>query len=325
MNADVSIRLPQKPSFEEFVKTCTPLYRNPSLEREMEQKVESIVSDLFDFESDKAGEELLAEFLRRKPEFLGVVLAMANLSQEKFLRILSAERFLNHDYGSEWNADRIYNKLKTDSEFATRIARLFIEGKSNPLLASQIADFYLSQLYLQPNWQEVIRDKNVIGNIVRKKLSGEYTDRKGDYVERLLRARLQALEDEYGVTFTKGQVPLLGKEVDHVVPSIDDPYILIMSSYMETTSSGQTARANEQQAMFAKLGEQHTRYGKEVAFVNVVDGAGWLARRSDLEKLYRGCDFCLNISTLAELDAIVFKYVPEQYFTKKEKPNVETV
>ncbi len=283
------------------------------------------MSHLLDFKSDKDAEELLAEFLRRDPEFLGVVLALANLSQEKFLRILTAERFLNHDYGREWNAGRIYQKVKTDARFAMQIAKLFIEGKSNPLLASQIADFYLRQLYLPPNWQEIIRDENVIGNIVRKKLSGEYTDRKGDYVEDLLRVRLQTLENEYGITFTKGQLALLGKEVDHVVPSFDEPCVLIMSSYMETTSSGQTARANEQQAMYAKLREHHIRYGKEIAFVNVVDGAGWLARRSDLEKLYRGCDFCLSINTLMSLDAIVLRYVPKQYFTRKEKPNVEAV
>ncbi len=134
----MSAHLPQKPSFEDFLRTCTPLYRNPALEREMEERVESIVSNLLNFESDKAAEELLAEFLRREPEFLGVVLALANLSQEKFLRILTAERFLNHDYGREWNAGRIYQKIKIDSEFALRIAKLFIEGKSNPLLASQI-------------------------------------------------------------------------------------------------------------------------------------------------------------------------------------------
>src|ERR1043166_7492913 len=119
MSAHVPIRLPQKPSFEEFLRTCTPLYRNPSLEKEMQDRVDSIVS------------------------------------------------------------------------------------------------------------------------------------------------RLQALKDEYGITFTKGQVALLGKEVDHVVPSFEDPCVLIMSSYMETTSSGQTARANEQQAMYAKLREHHIRYGKE--------------------------------------------------------------
>ena len=325
MSAHVSIRLAQKPSFDEFLKTCTPLYRNSSLEREMEERVESIVSNLLDFESDETAEELLAEFLRRKPEFLGVVLAMANLSQEKFLRILTAERFLKRDYGQEWNAKTIYKKIKSDPEFAVRVARLFIEGKSSTLLASQVADFYLNQLYLPPNWQEVIRDRNVIGNIVRKKLSGEYTNRKGNCVEGLLRARLEILKNAYGIAHTKGQVALLGKEVDHVIPSFDKPYVFVMSSYMETTSSGQTARANEQQTMYSKVRDHHIRYGGEIAFVNVVDGAGWLARRSDLEKLYRGCDFCLNINTLAGLDAIVFKYVPEEYFTKKERPNVEIV
>jgi hypothetical protein len=45
-----------------------------------------------------------------------------------------------------------------------------------------------------------------------------------------------------------------------------------------------------------------------------LDGAGWLARRSDLVKLYRGCDFCLNMKTLNQLEAIVCRYVPSRYF-----------
>jgi len=322
MSATVPIELRQKPSFEEFLTTCTPLFRDASLEREMEERVESIVSNLLDFKSEKAGEELLAEFLCREPEFLGVVLAMTNLSQEKFLRIITAERFLNRDYAREWNADVIYRKIKSDPAFAMRIAKLFIEGRANPLLVSQVADFYLNQLCLPPNWQELIRDRNLVGNIVRKKLTGEYTDLKGDCVEGLLRARLQALKDRYGFTYTKGQVEFLGKEVDHVIPSFEEPSVLIMSSYMETTSSGQTARANEQQTMYAKLREQHIRYGTEIAFVNVVDGAGWLARRSDLKKLYRGCDFCLNIRTLPNLDGIVLKYVPARFFAKQAKPDL---
>src|SRR6266542_1719948 len=36
MNAHVSIPLPRKASFEEVVRTCTPLYRNPSLEAQDE-------------------------------------------------------------------------------------------------------------------------------------------------------------------------------------------------------------------------------------------------------------------------------------------------
>jgi hypothetical protein len=84
---------------------------------------------------------------------------------------------------------------------------------------------------------------------------------------------------------------------------------------METASSGQTARANEQQAMYQKMIGENIRYGLKRVFVNVVDGAGWLARRSDLRKLHAGCDFVLNLSTLDELEPIVCQYVPHRYIS----------
>lgn len=90
---------------------------------------------------------------------------------------------------------------------------------------------------------------------------------------------------------------------------------MIMVSYMETTSSSQTARANEQLAMYQKIIGENVRFGRQRVFVNVIDGAGWLARRSDLVKLYRGCDFCLNMKTLDQLEAIICRYVPDRYYT----------
>jgi len=47
--------------------------------------------------------------------------------------------------------------------------------------------------------------------------------------------------------------------------------------------------------------------------VNVVDGGGWLARRSDLRKLYESCDYCLNLKTLDMLGQIIRYHVPAQY------------
>ena len=96
------------------------------------------------------------------------------------MRIITAQRFASQDYGAEWGAKRIYLKIKQDDAFAEQIARLFLEGRDSKLLAEQVADFYLDQLSLPANWSEIIRDQNVIGNIVRKKLAGEYTDQKGN-------------------------------------------------------------------------------------------------------------------------------------------------
>jgi len=314
------VTLNRKPSFDDFIKTCTPLLKIPELENQMRERVRAIVKELLNFQPDVDPANNLRQFLRKDENFLGVLLALTNLSQEKFLRILTAQRFAAQDYGSEWKAEQVYRKIRSDDTFAEIVARLFLEGRDSKLLAEQVADFYLDQLSLPSNWPEVIRDENVIGNIVRKKLTGEYTDQKGEFVESKIRNILDGIVEKYGVAYERGQVSLLGKEIDHAIPTLEEPYVIIMVSYMETTSSGQTARANEQQAMYQKIVGENIRHSHQRVFVNVIDGAGWLARRSDLKKLYKGCDFCLNMKTLEQLEAIVCRYVPRKYF-KVNPPN----
>jgi hypothetical protein len=306
-----------KPSFEEFIRTCTPLLKIPELERLMRERVRGIVTELLNFESSADPAQNLKQFLQKDENFLGVLLALTNLSQEKFLRIITAQRFAAQDFGPEWSAPRIYAKIKKDDAFAEQVARLFLEGRDSKLLAEQVADFYLDQLSLPANWPEIIRDQNVIGNIVRKKLAGEYTDQKGAFVERQVSGILDMVRTKYGVPHAHGQVKMVGKEIDHAIPSLEEPYVMVMVSYMETTSSNQTTRANEQQAMYQKIVGENVRYpNNQRVFVNVVDGAGWLARRSDLRKLYEGCHYCLNMQTLNQLETIVLNHVPQRFFNK---------
>lgn len=288
----------------------------------MRQRIQQIITELLDFHPDDDPVSNLKRFLQKDENFLGVLLALTNLSQEKFLRILTAQRFANKDFGAEWNVDRVYRKIKTDEKFADEIARLFLEGRNSKLLAEQVADFYLDQLSLPSNWSDVIKDENVISNVIRKKLAGEYTDQKGKSIERQIRILLDDIFGKYGVSHEHGQVALLGKEVDHAIPSLTEPNVLVMVSYMETTSSNQTTRANEQQTMYQKIVGENIRHKTQRVFVNVVDGAGWLARRSDLSKMFKGCDFCLNIKTLDQLEAIICKYVPRKFFVRIAPPTV---
>jgi hypothetical protein len=305
-----------------FIESCTPLAIIDSLEAEMQARVDAITSALIGYTVSDDPLESLSRFLAADADFLGVALALTNISQEKFLRILSAERFSRGDFGNEWGIDRIHRMLQQDSTFANLVARLLLEGRSNPLLAQQVAPFYLNQLSLAENWQTLIQDAAIMQKAVRHKLEGEYSDKKGDAIEQLIRTQLDGLREKYGIAHSKGQVALVDKEVDHIVPSIDEPYVMIMTSYMETTSSSQTIRANEQSEMYGKVQSKNRRYGKSYAFVNFVDGAGWLARRSDLRKLYEGCDYIINLKTLDMLEAIICKVVPAAFFTKRERPRV---
>ncbi len=279
----------------------------------MRRRVAGIVQSLLGFQtsSDEDPVQKLKQFLRRDADFLGVLLALTNLSQEKFLRIITAQRFAAGDYGAEWGIEQIHRKIRNDDQFADQIARLFLEGRENAQLVQQIADFYLEQLSLPDKWLNLIGDATLIGKIVRKKLAGEYADKKGEHVEKLVANTIQGL-----APYERGQVNLVGgKEVDLVVPSLSEPYVMVMVTYMETTSSGQTARANEQRSMYQKVCEERERYPNHPkrAFVNVVDGGGWLARRTDLMKLYASCDYCLNLRKLDTLKQIILAHVPAKY------------
>lgn len=317
--------LESKPAFEEFIKRFTPLYKDAELEDDFFRAVENTAQALLNFQkaSEQDQTHTLISFLRAEPEFLNIVLSLTNLSAEKFKRILSAERFAQGDYGTEWDIDRIIREIRRDDEYAIRIAKLFLEGQENPTLIQQVADFYLAQIELPENWESIIRDEKVVKNLIRRKLTGKYNDAKGKAVERLVRVHLNSLNDAYELTFEHGQVRIVQKEVDFAIPTLADPFVMIMISYMETTGSGQTARANEQNKMYQEVIGLNVRYPKEQRIlINVIDGAGWLARRSDLRKMHAGCHYALTLKTLDQLEAIVCKYVPAKFFKGSPRPKV---
>jgi hypothetical protein len=317
------LRCPPKPDLETFITTCTPLYSLPPLEEEIQARVEAIRDSILRHQPLDNSPESLATFLQAEPDFLGVILGFANLSQEKFLRLLSAERFAQGDFAPEWGINRVQQKLAKEPLFALKVAHLLVEGQRNAFLVAQIAPFYLKQLALPHNWTDLLQDRMLMDNIIRRKLTGEYTDKKGEAIENLVRSYLDALAQTYGFSYAKGQVKWVGKEVDHALPDLENPDVLIMTSYLETTSSNQTTRANEQSEMYRQLEQYNIRYGTQKVLVNVLDGAGWLARRSDLRKMLHGCHYALSLKTLGALEAIICKHLSAKFFTKKARPNVE--
>ncbi len=320
----MTLRWFPKMTLDEFIQTCTPLAIIDAFEAEMDAHVEQIASALGTYEPQIGADstERLAHLLKADKKFLGVILAIINLSQEKFLRILSADRFAQGDFGQEWAIDKIHSKLRTEAGFAEHIAQLFLAGRDSPLLANHVSRFYLEQLTLPTHWTEIILDPQLVRKTIRHKLKGEYSDKKGSAIEALIRDELDKIQAQYGVTHDRGQSQAVNKEVDHAIPSTDQAHVLIMASYMETTSSSQTDRADKQATMYHALGTAHGRFRNRV-LVNFVDGGGWLARHSDLERMHRHCDYILNLKTLDRLEAIICKHVPESYFTQSPRPQVE--
>ena len=296
---------PEKATFDDYVASCTPLLKLPEFEEEMRQRVCGIAGRLIGFDYDSDPLTGLIGFMREDLDLFKVLLKMTNLSQEKFKRIISAERHARGDYGNEWGLDRVHRNIISNDDFAESVATLFLEGRDNPTLVEHVADFYLDQLAFPEKWADLLQDRDFAARIAREMLAGDYSNKKGDEIERIVSEKLDIALVGTGLTSVKGRVPFLGKEVDLAVPDVENPDILIMISYMETTSSSQTTRANEQEAMFDGVKRWNRRNRTNRAFINVVDGGGWLARRPDLRRLHRDSHYCLSINMLDQLGEIV--------------------
>lgn len=294
-------------TFDEFVATCTPLAKFPDFEAQMKERVCAIVARLLKFEYESEGTEGLIAFMQEDLDFLKLLLKMVNLSQEKFKRVISADRFARGDFGNEWDVKAIHARLKRDIGFAHSLAEMFLAGRQGPLI-EQVADFYLEQLRFPESWTTILQDKRLAAGIAREMLSGEYSDRKGDHVEYVVAQTLAMATEPRGLAFEKGKVDFLGKEADLAVPGIQNPDVTVMISYTETTSSSQTARANEQAVLFDEINKWNRRNRTNKVLVNVLDGGGWLARKSDMRKMFDLCHYCLNLNTLDRFGIIIERH-----------------
>ncbi len=68
---------------------------------------------------------------------------------------------------------------------------------------------------------------------------------------------------------------------------------------------------------YERVRRTNSRYGEQRAFVNFVDGGGWLARKRDLERLVENCHYFINLNHLEMLESIVLKHVPKKLMKRK--------
>lgn len=216
------------------------------------------------------------------------------------------------DFDREWSASKIKSKMAREPDFTRMIAELLVDGKRDKGLEQHVPRYYLDML----NYRE-IRGGSQAARRVRYKesLIGTYGAQKGRRVEDRIRAKLEGIKDKYGAGYGWGRSRMIETDIDFAVPNTDDPWVIIMSSFQETTSSGQTTKAKDMFSAYERVCRQNSRYGENRAFVNFADGGGWLARKRDLERLVEHCHYFINLQHLDMLEAIVLRHVPERYFT----------
>lgn len=308
--------LARKLSFQEAWETIIVFFVDEDLEREIDREVERLikVAERHGIINTKLiTPSSLAVFLREQEEALEFVLREIELSQEKFLRIISLLRKIGRipaPLDREWSIRQVAQKIQKDKDFASLIAHLLIDGYQDLELQRLIPRYYLETL----NFREIAADSDMARRMRYKRaLIGTYSGRKGHRVEAHIGGYLASVQEKYGVGFERGRSRFIETDIDFAIPSLDDPWVILMVSFQETTSSGQSTKARDMLSAYERILRSNARYGENRAFVNFVDGGGWLARKRDLQRLVENCHYFINLHYLDMLESIILTHVPKRY------------
>ncbi len=129
----------------------------------------------------------------------------------------------------------------------------------------------------------------MIDTLVRYKEKGSYSGKTENNPEALIAT---LLEDSH-IPFEKGDLTELfqrekiaKRTMDFIIPNKNNPKIIIESSFLVTTSSGQGDKSKTEGAIKKLI----TKYYPKSKFIGFVDGIGWYVRKSDLMRMVSAYD-----------------------------------
>lgn len=312
----MSVQKPNSLTIDEFVRSATMFYIDPALEAEYATTVESQVAVLQTKLLGIAAPGGLEKYIREDHEALDNITSLLNISEEKFKRIITMLRIeKRHTPTSEWTLGKVREQMISSPSFMQEVCDLLSHGASMDKYASLIPAFYLENFVIDASTLGRLASADDIRRLVKKGMEGGYNNKLGDSYFNAVAKVITDFCDCRGLTYDiKKNVPVYGKVMSIAIPSVSQPRIVIDITYGITTSSSQTKYAERAEVVASKIRTSNEgRQDKQKhIFVNIVDGAGWVARQSDLNKLERCSDYLTNMKNLSLVENAIDYYLMEE-------------
>ena len=245
--------------------------------------------------------ELIENLLLEKTNGLKALLALTGFSNESFKRLVSfirvvddkellklsyrnqwlEEAELDKSTIQEWSDSKIESRIQECASFRKGIVNIFYEGSSIPVLSKTLPLFELKKLSLSKLNFEV---DAMIDTLIRYKEKGSYSGKMQNNPEIVIGSLLTEMEISFesgDLNELKKNAPIEKRTMDFIIPNQEDPQIIIESSYLTTTSSGQGDKAKTENNIRELIGKHYPG----AHFWGFVDGIGWYVRKKDLERM----------------------------------------
>ncbi|MFH1540476.1 MAG: DpnII family type II restriction endonuclease [Elusimicrobiota bacterium] len=289
--------------FKTVIEKNTFYFYNPVFQEKYESYINSLTETLLvlknQLETEGIKKEIFERLLENKSNGLRCLLALTGFSNENLKRLITIIRVIENPELSklvyrerwieeeklteikEWSDTKITKLVAENSYFRKGIVNIFFEGSTIPFLADTLPLFELKKLSISKLKFDI---PAMIDTLVRYKEKGSYSGKAENNPEFLLENILKDLN----LTFEKGDLTELLKNekvakrtMDFIIPNKKKPKIIIESSFLVTTSSGQGDKSKTE----GNINSLIKKYYPKAKFIGFVDGIGWYVRKGDLQRM----------------------------------------
>lgn len=293
--------------YQTVIMKNTYYFYNPEFENQYESYINSIreALSLLKTQLEKATnietqKNIFETFLAKKSIGLTALLALTSFSNESLKRLITLIRVVDDaelaslslksewcpqpkdiDNIEEWSDSYIEKLLSNNEYFRKGLVNLFFEGSTVQFLVKTMKPFELKKLSFSKMRFDI---EAMIDTLVRYKEKGSYSGKKENNVETVIESVLKSK----GIPWATGDLselvanaPIQKRTMDFLIPNKISPKIIIESSYLMTTSSGQGDKSKTEVAVSVLL-KQH--YPAAI-FIGFIDGIGWYVRKNDLKRM----------------------------------------
>ena len=299
-------------------------FQNRAFEEEYEGHITALKETLLvlrnQVQTQGLTKKLIETLILEKKNGLKALLALTGFSNEYFMRLITFIRVVDDEELSkisyrdqwleeaeldasaitEWKAPKIEKKIRDCASFRKGIVNLFYEGSTIPVLSRTLPLFELKKLSVSKLCFET---EAMIDTLIRYKEKGSYSGKKENNPEIVIENLLTEME----IKFESGDLDKLKEHalvqkrtMDFIIPNQDDPRIVIESSYLATTSSGQGDKSKTEVSIRNLISEHYPN----AHFWGFVDGIGWYVRKTDLERMVEAYE---DVFTFKEKELKRFK------------------
>ncbi len=295
----------RKIPWDEIFQNTTFFFIDSQIEAFYENEITKRVDEIAEKLKILSEENGIKRFIKEDKESLNILITILGISGERFKRVVS---MIRADYGyifdNEWDyKTNMQKKILENPQILDDVCELFKCGYVSPKFTSRIPHVILQKFHIDETTLNRIKNKEYLKELVQNKLDVDYFTKYKDAYHHLILQNIKPIADKFGLDIIQDSIPEgCDQPVLFMLQAVTKK-IVINASYNLTTGQGQTNYQKKVTKIYKSL-----RDNDNYLVINILDGAGWIARNADCKQIYYNCHYFLNLKKINQIEQIICEF-----------------